>query len=99
MAHHILARAVAGAALTAAVALASAPAAQAAPAAHAAQAAVRPGGGTAVLGGPISLDDILSLRFVTPTVQDAKRQLSGLVGGLSQAPAPATAVGLGRLLT
>ncbi|MGW7455818.1 hypothetical protein [Streptomyces sp. NPDC054787] len=84
MAHLTLARVVSGAALALAVGLASAPAAQAAPA---------PGRPSA---GPLSLDNLLSLRFLTPTVRDAKRQLTGVVSGLS--PAPANATGLGTLL-
>ncbi|WP_329201771.1 MULTISPECIES: hypothetical protein [unclassified Streptomyces] len=46
--------------------------------------------------GPLSLDYLLSLRFLTPTVRDAKRQLTGAVTGLS--PAPAYVAGLGSLL-
>ncbi|MGW7462663.1 hypothetical protein [Streptomyces sp. NPDC054797] len=73
-----------GAALALAVGLASAPAAQAAAA---------PGRPSA---SPLGLDNLLSLRFLTPTVRDAKRQLTGVVSGLS--PAPAHATGLGSLL-
>lgn len=46
--------------------------------------------------GPLSLDNLLSLRFLTPTVRDAKTQITDLASGLS--PAPANAVGLGSLL-
>ncbi|MEV0415153.1 hypothetical protein AB0I68_31250 [Streptomyces sp. NPDC050448] len=52
--------------------------------------------GTDTLAGPLALDNLLSLNFLAPTVRDAKRQVSGLVSGLS--PAPANASGLGRLL-
>ncbi|MEU9086271.1 hypothetical protein [Streptomyces sp. NPDC048357] len=86
MTHHTAARAAATAALTIAVALACAPAAQAAP---------RPGG-TGALAGPLSLDNLLSLRFLAPTVQDAKQQVLGLTSGLS--PAKTSEAGLGRLL-
>ncbi|WP_328923662.1 hypothetical protein OG429_02825 [Streptomyces sp. NBC_00190] len=48
------------------------------------------------LAGPLALDNLLSLKFLAPTVRDAKRQVGGLVSGLS--PAPASASGLGRLL-
>ncbi|MFD9411963.1 hypothetical protein ACFWBN_33815 [Streptomyces sp. NPDC059989] len=84
MAHLTLARIASGAALALAVGLASAPAAQAAPAPE------RPS------ASPLSLDNLLSLRFLTPTVNDAKRQITGLASGLS--PAPANATGLGSLL-
>ncbi|MFB7180440.1 hypothetical protein ACFCYI_22395 [Streptomyces sp. NPDC056257] len=87
MTHHTAARAAATAALTIAVALACAPAAQA---------AERPGGGTGALAGPLSLDNLLSLRFLAPTVQDAKQQILGLASGLS--PAKTDEAGLGRLL-
>ncbi|MER5530286.1 hypothetical protein ABT075_37855 [Streptomyces sp. NPDC002677] len=46
--------------------------------------------------GPLSLDNLISLRSVTPTVRDVKRQVTGIVTGLS--PAPAHAAGLGSLL-
>ncbi|MCJ1678594.1 hypothetical protein MTF65_14795 [Streptomyces sp. APSN-46.1] len=88
MAHLTVARVVSGAALAITVGLVSAPTAQAAPAAE------RPSVGA--LAGPLSLDNLLSLRFLTPTVRDAKRQITGLASGLS--PAPANAVGLGHLL-
>ncbi|MBW5485133.1 hypothetical protein [Streptomyces bambusae] len=87
MAHHTLARAAAGATLVLAVALVSAPTAHA---------AARPGGAAGALAGPLSLDNLLSLGFLAPTVRDAKRQVSGLASGLS--PAPANAAGLGSLL-
>lgn len=80
MAHLNLARALSGAALALAIGLAAAPAAQAAPA--------RP-----APAGPLSLDNLLSLRFLTPTVKDAKHQVSGLLTGLSPAPASSTALG------
>ncbi|MEU9720551.1 hypothetical protein [Streptomyces sp. NPDC047976] len=83
MAHLNLARAVSGAALALAIGLAAAPTAQAAPA---------PSAGTRA-AGPLSLDNLLSLRFLTPTVKDAKRQVSGLLTGLSPAPANSTALG------
>ncbi|MFD0356212.1 hypothetical protein ACFVHW_21105 [Streptomyces sp. NPDC127110] len=86
MAHLTLARAVSGAALALAIGLAAAPAAQAAPAATRPAPAAR-------AAGPLSLDNLLSLRFLTPTVQDAKRQVSGLLTGLSPAPANSTALG------
>ncbi|WP_405980882.1 hypothetical protein [Streptomyces sp. NBC_00158] len=86
MAHLNLARALSGAALALAIGLAAAPVAQAAPAATA-----RPAPGTQA--GPLGLDNLLSLRFLTPTVQDAKRQASGLLTGLSPAPASSTALG------
>lgn len=85
MVHLTLARALSGAALAIAVGLVSATAAHAAPAADRASA------GT--LAGPLSLDNLLSLRFLTPTVKDAKRQIAGLATGLSPAPANATALG------
>ncbi|MCX5378595.1 hypothetical protein [Streptomyces sp. NBC_00091] len=88
MAHLTLTRVLSGAALALAVGLASAPAAQAAPT------AVRPS--DSVLAGPLSVDNLLSLRFLTPTVRDAKHQVTGIASGLS--PAPANAVGLGSLL-
>ncbi|MFJ3722009.1 hypothetical protein ACIPYQ_05480 [Streptomyces sp. NPDC090045] len=88
MAHLTLARIVSGVALTLAIGLLSAPVAQAAPA------TVRPVPTTGA--GALSLDNLLSLRFLTPTVQDAKRQVTGLVRGLS--PAPTTATALGGLL-
>lgn len=88
MAHLTVARIVSGAALAISVALASAPCAQAAPTAE------RPA--PTVQAGPLHLDNLLSLRFLTPTVRDAKRQITGLASGLS--PAPANAVGLGSLL-
>ncbi|MGR4879258.1 hypothetical protein ACIPUC_07485 [Streptomyces sp. LARHCF249] len=84
MAHLTFARIASGAALAIAVGLASAPAAQAAP----------PTGRPSA--SPLSVDNLLSLRFLTPTVRDAKRQITGLASGLS--PAPANAVGLGQLL-
>ncbi|MEU6755824.1 hypothetical protein [Streptomyces sp. NPDC046685] len=84
MAHLTVSRIMSGAALALVVGLASAPAAQAAP---------TPGRPSA---SPLSLDNLLSLRFLTPTVRDAKRQLGGLVSGMS--PAPARATGLGSLL-
>ncbi|MGE7390470.1 hypothetical protein ACQKM2_33825 [Streptomyces sp. NPDC004126] len=87
MAHLNLARAVSGAALALTIGLAAAPAAQAAPSAAARPA---PAGQAA---GPLSLDNLLSLRFLTPTVQDAKRQVVGLVTGLSPAPTSSTALG------
>ncbi|MFG2874594.1 hypothetical protein ACGFYU_06220 [Streptomyces sp. NPDC048337] len=88
MTNHTAARIIAGAALTVLIGVVSVPAAQA---------AERPGGGIGgALAGPLSLDNLLSLRFLTPTVRDAKRQVTGLASGLS--PAPAHAVGLGRLL-
>ncbi|RSS99932.1 hypothetical protein EF910_33530 [Streptomyces sp. WAC07149] len=86
MAHLNLARAVSGAALALAIALTAAPAAQAAPSAP------LPAPGTRA-AGPLSLDNLLSLRFLTPTVQDAKRQVSGLLTGLSPAPTSSTALG------
>ncbi|MFJ3721523.1 hypothetical protein ACIPYQ_03015 [Streptomyces sp. NPDC090045] len=88
MAHLTVARIVSGAALAIAVGLASAPCAQAAPTPN------RPG--DSALAGPLSIDNLLSLRFLTPTVRDAKRQITGLASGLS--PAPANATGLGSLL-
>lgn len=89
MAHNILARAATGAALAVVLASVSAPVAQAAPA------PASPG--TGALAGPLALDNLLSLNFLAPTVRDAKRQVSGLVSGLSPAPANASG-GLGRLL-
>ncbi|AZM88972.1 MULTISPECIES: hypothetical protein [Streptomyces] len=86
MAHLNLARALSGAALALAIGLAAAPAAQAAPSA----ARPAPAGRAA---GPLSLDNLLSLRFLTPTVKDAKHQVSGLLTGLSPAPASSTALG------
>ncbi|MFJ6757061.1 hypothetical protein ACIQNK_18805 [Streptomyces sp. NPDC091273] len=85
MAHLTLARIVSGVALALAVGLVSAPVAQAAPV------TVRPAASTGA--GALSLDNLLSLRFLTPTVQDAKRQVTGLVSGLSPAPTSATALG------
>ncbi|MFK0252465.1 hypothetical protein [Streptomyces sp. NPDC090445] len=79
-----LTRAAGGAALAVVLALVSAPTTQAAPA------AARQG------AGPLALDNLLSLNFLAPTVRDAKRQVGGLVSGLS--PAPAHASGLGGLL-
>ncbi|MGZ9934843.1 hypothetical protein ACXNSR_33755 [Streptomyces sp. NC-S4] len=66
----------------------SAPTAQAAPAA-APQ-------GIDSLAGPLRLDNLLTLGFLAPTVRDAKRQVTGLVSGLS--PAPINASGLSGLL-
>ncbi|MEU7605435.1 hypothetical protein [Streptomyces sp. NPDC041003] len=67
-----------GAALAAAVGLACTPIAQAAPtAAHPA---------SSTQNGPLSLDNPLSLRFLTPTVRDAGRQATGIVTGLSRRP-------------
>ncbi|MCX5151637.1 hypothetical protein OHB36_33610 [Streptomyces sp. NBC_00320] len=88
MAHLTAARIVSGAALAVVVGLASAPSAQAAPTVN------RPS--DSALAAPLSVDNLLSLRFLTPTAQDAKRQIAGLVSGLS--PAPANATGLGSLL-
>ncbi|MCB5169935.1 hypothetical protein LG634_34680 [Streptomyces bambusae] len=91
MMHNTLARAAAGAALTVALCLVSAPAAQAAPGAarH----------GANLLTGPLSLDNLLSLRFLTPTVLDAKRQVTGLVSGMDPAQAAHPgASGLGGLI-
>lgn len=88
MAHLTSARIVSGAALAVAVGLACVPTA------HAAPTAARPA--SSPQAGPLSLDNLLSLRFLTPTVRDVKRQISGLASGLSQAPADAS--GLGRLL-
>ncbi|MEV8536269.1 hypothetical protein [Streptomyces sp. NPDC051211] len=87
MAHHTAARIATGAALTVIVGLVSMPTVQA---------AEHPSGGTGAVAGPLSLDNLLSLRFLAPTVRDAKRQISGLASGLS--PAPARSVGLGSLL-
>ncbi|MCB5180900.1 hypothetical protein [Streptomyces antimicrobicus] len=83
MTHCTVRRATAGAALAVVLALVCAPASQAAPAHH----------GTGTTAGPLSLDNILSLRFLTPTVRDAKRQVGGLVFGMSPAPRDATALG------
>ncbi|MFF3618494.1 hypothetical protein [Streptomyces sp. NPDC002467] len=88
MAHHAAARIAAGAPLTVILGLISAPAAQAAPAA-APQ-------GINSSAGPLSLDNLLSLGFLAPTVRDAKRQATGLVSGLS--PTPTDASGLSGLL-
>lgn len=88
MTHPTAARVVSGAALAIVLGLVSAPAAQAATSAE------RPSAGAQA--GPLSLDNLLSLRFLTPTVRDAKRQITGLVSGLS--PAPANVAGLGQLL-
>ncbi|MCF3182680.1 hypothetical protein IPZ70_22420 [Streptomyces polychromogenes] len=88
MAHNTFLRAAAGAALAVALSSVCAPAAQAAP--------VSARQGSDILAGPLALDNLLSLRFLTPTVRDAKRQVSGLVSGMS--PTPANASGLGRLL-
>ncbi|MCX5377796.1 hypothetical protein [Streptomyces sp. NBC_00091] len=88
MAHPTIARVVSGLALAITVGLVSAPTAQAVPAAD------RPSVGAPA--GPLSLDNLLSLRFLTPTVRDAKHQITGLASGLS--PAPANAVGLGQQL-
>lgn len=89
MAHLNLARALSGAALALAIGLAAAPTAQAA------STAARPAPGTQAAGplGPLGLDNLLSLGFLTPTVQDAKRQVVGLVAGLSPAPTSSTALG------
>ncbi|MGR4884279.1 hypothetical protein ACIPUC_33385 [Streptomyces sp. LARHCF249] len=48
------------------------------------------------MAGPITLDNLLSLRFLSPTIRDAKRQIAGLASGVS--PASANATGLGSLL-
>ncbi|MFD9336639.1 hypothetical protein ACFWBF_19895 [Streptomyces sp. NPDC060028] len=76
------------AALAIAVGLVSTPTAQAAPSIDRSS--------TSALAGPLTLDNLLSLRFLTPTVRDAKRQITGLASGLS--PTPANAAGLGQLL-
>lgn len=85
MAHFTIARIVSGAVLAGAVGLASASAVHASP-------AVARSSSTAV-AGPLSVDNLLSLRFLAPTVRDAKRQVTGLVAGLSPAPLSATALG------
>ncbi|MFF3861433.1 hypothetical protein [Streptomyces sp. NPDC002209] len=88
MDHTTIIRVTAGAALAVVLASVSVPAAQAAPT------AARKGVDTSA--GPLALDNLLSLKFLAPTVRDAKHQVSGLVSGLS--PAPANASGLGFLL-
>ncbi|MFF5446331.1 hypothetical protein [Streptomyces sp. NPDC012888] len=84
MAHHNLSRVAAGAALAVVLGLVSA---------QAAQAAERPADPLGSLVGPLSLDNLLSLGFLKPTVRDAKRQVSGLTSGLSPAPSNSTALG------
>ncbi|SNX88176.1 hypothetical protein SAMN06272735_8613 [Streptomyces sp. TLI_55] len=84
---HTAVRVAAGTALAIALVLLCTPAAQA---------AGRAGLGSAT-AGPLSLDNLLSLDFVAPTVQDARRQVVGLTSGL--APAGAGHVGLGRLIS
>lgn len=88
MVHLIIARIVSGAVLASVVGLTSASVAQAAPAVARS--------GDSALAGPLNVDNLLSLGFLTPTVRDAKHQVTGLVSGLS--PAPARATGLGSLL-
>ncbi|MFF1560880.1 hypothetical protein [Streptomyces sp. NPDC058279] len=56
------------------------------------------GPGPRAQAGPLNLNNLLSLRFLTPTVRDAKQQVTGLNSGLSPAPANANATGLGSLL-